>query len=157
VGNESIYHFVFLLGNRAARISLYQQAATLRELRAPSTAAQMTKELVMKRKSDESPWETADGEVRSAPHSQGMVIAVRSGVVLKDGIRETVEAGKTWIWKRHRWLRDPSIAALFGLGGALDGRRAANWLYGEAEPWRLEDASYRLPAPRSRGGEAWRI
>src|SRR5438128_1646638 len=44
----------------------------------------------MSMKTDELPWETADRQnVRSARHSQGMVMAVRSGVFLEDGVRQT--------------------------------------------------------------------
>ncbi len=80
------------------------------------------------------------------------VTAVKTGVALVDGVPQEVLSGVT-VWSRScPELRDPTVAALFGLadcrfvGGRTVTRSRPTAATSTAAPWRLPDSR---PTPRS--------
>lgn len=70
-------------------------------------------------------WETAEACERRRSRDRGMVVAMRSGTIIVDGVREKITAGVTRIWRRHEWMRNAEVAGLFDPESEAD--PAATW------------------------------
>jgi hypothetical protein len=81
-------------------------------------------------------WEAADGSKRRNTIGEEMVSAARSGTIVVDGVRQTIRAWVTRIWRGHDWLRKAEVAAFFQPESRSSWYLASTRGEGD-EPWRI--------------------